>query len=112
MALVENIEMDEPTIGREAAHIPEDVLKVAVPFQTAWRKAFFDLPLAVFSESIRFAGQRLQAQGDFFASLKSCHSLPEVIEVQSSFVRATVDEYGAETSKIMEDVRMTMSKAA
>lgn len=102
--------MDEHVTGPETAQIQQDVLKVAVPFQAAWRNAFFDLPLAVYSEAVRFAGQRLQAQGEFLASLRSCRTVPEVIEAQSRFVRTAVDEYGAETSKIMEDVRATMSK--
>ncbi len=104
--------MDEHMTGQETTQIQEDVLKAAVPFQTAWRKAFFDLPLAVYSEAIRFAGQKLQAQGDFLASLRACRTVPEVMDAQSRFVRAAVDEYGAETSKIMEDVRTTMSKAS
>ncbi len=104
--------MNEHVMGQEAKQIQDDVLKAAVPFQAAWRKAFFDLPLGLFSETIRFAGQRLQAQGDFIASLRTCRTIPEVMDAQSRFVRETVDEYGAETGKIMEDVRATMSKAA
>lgn len=104
--------MNEHMMGHAATQIQDEVLKTAVPFQAAWQKAFVDLPLALFSETIRFAGQRLQAQGDFIASLRTCHSVPEMMEAQSHFVRATVDEYGAETNKIMENVRTTMSKAA
>ena len=104
--------MDELMMGREATQIQEDVFKAAVPLQTAWRKVFFDLPLTLLSETMRFAGQRLQAQGNFIGNLRTCHSVPEMMDAQSRFVRATVDEYGAETSKVMEDVRSTVSKAA
>lgn len=104
--------MDEQTMESETARVQEDVLKMAAPLQTAWRKACFDLPLAMFSEAMRFAGQRLQAQGEFLASLRTCQTVPEVMEAQSAFVRTAVDEYGVETSKIMDDVRSTMSKAA
>ena len=104
--------MDEQMMGQETTQIQRNVLEAAAPIQAAWRTAFFDLPLALLSETIRFSGQRLQAQGDFLAILRTCHTVPEVMDAQSRFMRATVDEYGAETSKIMEDVRTTMSKAA
>jgi hypothetical protein len=105
-------EMDDQTIGSESAHVQEDMLKMAAPLQSAWHNACFDLPLAMLSEAIRFAGQRLQAQGEFLASLKTCRTVPEVLEAQSAFVRTAVDDYGAETSKIMEDVRTSVSKPA
>ncbi len=92
--------------------VQEDMLKMAAPLQNAWRKLCFDLPLTVLSEGFRFASQRLQAQGEFVASLRTCRTVPEVMEAQSQFVRAAVDEYGTETSKIMDDVRSTISKAA
>jgi len=38
--------------------------------------------------------------------------VPEVMDVQSKFVRTAVDEYGTKTSKIMQDVRSTVGKAA
>jgi len=109
--------MDEQTIGQapqmqQAVQMQENVFKLSMPLQTAWRNAFFDLPLTVYADTMRFIGQRMQAHGDFFASLRSCHTVPEVIEAQSSFVRTAVDQYGAETSKIMGDVRASMSKAA
>ena len=104
--------MSEHMMGQEATELQDNVLKAVAPFQAAWQKAFFDLPLTLFSETIRFAGQRLQAQGDFIASLRTCHTVPEAMEAQSRFVRATVDEYGVETSKIMEEVRTTVNKAA
>jgi hypothetical protein len=90
----------------------ETGLKFLQPFQTMWKSAFLEVPITVLSDSLRFAGARLQAQGDYFSSLLNCRSVPEIVETQSEFVRKSVDEYGAETSRIMEDLRANISKAA
>ena len=90
----------------------ESLAKLSQPLQLMWKSTFFDLPLVLMSESLRFAGSRLQAQGDYLSTLLSCRSVPEVVETQSEFVRKAVDEYGAEAGRIMEDLRNNMSKAA
>jgi hypothetical protein len=112
-------QMDTSTIEREAKVARDDAMKLTAPLQTFWKMTFFDMPLAVASESMRFFGSRLQAHGDHLASLNSCRSVPEILDMQSHFVRHTVDVYGQETSKIIKDVRSTanevqnqMSKAA
>lgn len=104
--------MNEHTIGLTSVQTQEEMMNMALPLQNAWRKLCFDLPFVVLSEGLRFAGHRLQAQSEFVASLGSCRTVPEVMEVQSQFVRRAVDEYGSETSRIMDDVRSTMSRAA
>ena len=90
----------------------EQLMKFSQPLQQMWKSTFLDLPLALMSESLRFAGSRLQAQGDYLSTLLSCRSVPEVVETQSEFVRKAVDEYGAEAGRIMEDLRNNISKAA
>lgn len=104
--------MDAPAIGPKAGYMEESFVKAAAPFQIAWKRAWFDLPFTFASEALRFAAQRLQAQGDFLASLETCQTVPEVIDAQSRFVRTAVGDYGSETSKIIEDVRRSVSKAA
>lgn len=104
--------MDEQNFESEAARVQENLMTMGPALQGSWHKLCYDLPLTVASEWLRFAAQRLQAQGEFLANLRTCQTVPEVMEAQSKFVRTAVDEYGAETSKIMEDVRSTMSKAA
>jgi len=99
--------MDEQTYEAQ-----ENFLHISPAIRGSWQKFYYDLPLTVASEWLRFFGQRLQAQGEFLANLRTCQTVPEVMDVQSKFVRTAVDEYGAKTSKIMEDVRSTMSKAA
>ena len=90
------------------ANVREETLKFSAPMQAFWRVTLFDVPLNVASETLRFLGRRMQAQGEHLASLNSCRSVPEFIEAQSQFVRGAMDAYGQETSKIMEDVRGTM----
>lgn len=104
--------MDDATMRPEAARLEANVLKAALPFQAMWGKSWFDLPLLVFSESLRFWGQRLQAQGEFLGSLRSCRTVPDVMEAQSKFARTVVNDYGAETNKIMDDIRASVNKAA
>ena len=104
--------MIEQTIPFDGKQIREEAMEMAAPLQAAWRKAYLELPLTILSESLRFFGQRLQAQGEFIASLTSCKTMPDVMEAQSQFMRTAVTDYGAETTKIMEDVRSSVSKAA
>ena len=90
----------------------ETGLKFNLPVQLMWKSTFLEMPLTLASESLRFAGSRLQAQADYLSSLLNCRSVPEVVETQSEFVRKAVDEYGAEAGRIMEDLRANISKAA
>jgi Phasin protein len=108
----EETTMSEQIVGFGGIPSQEEALQMAAPLQTAWRKSCIDLPLTVLSETLHFFGQRLEAQSQLVASLTSCKSMPEMIEVQSQFMRTAVNDYGSETSKIMGDVRSTMNKAA
>ena len=90
----------------------ESLTKFDLPLQLIWKSIYCDLPLTLVSESLRFAGSRLQAQGDYLSTLLSCRSFPEVIETQSGFVRKAIGEFGAETGRIMKDLRNNISKAA
>lgn len=90
----------------------ENVFKASTAMQASWQKLCYDLPLTAVLEWLRFASQRLHAQSEFVASLRTCQSMPQVMEAQSKFVRGAVEDYGVETSKFMEDVRSAMNKAA
>jgi hypothetical protein len=103
--------MDTPTMERDAKLARDETMKLAAPFQMFWKATLIDIPMAVASESMRFCGHRLQAHGDYLANLNHCRSLPEMIEAHSHFVRKTVDVYGHETSKMMEDVRGKVHEA-
>lgn len=102
--------MDEQSIRSRSEDPREEALRMAAPLRTAWHKMYFDLPLAMMSEAMRFAGQRLQAQGELFSGLRACRSVPDMIETQSTFVRTAVNDYGVETGKIANDVRSAVNK--
>ncbi len=104
--------MDAPALGPEPHNIQDNLMQTAAPFQAAWQRAWFELPFAMFAEVLRFTARRLQAQSDFIAGLETCHTVPEVIDAQSHFVRTAVGDYGSETSKIINDMRKNLSKAA
>ena len=70
------------------------------------------LPLTLISHSLHFAGERLEAQSEYFATLAGCHTVPEVVEAQSEFIRKAVGDYTNQAGRIVEDVRINMSKAA
>jgi hypothetical protein len=103
--------MDERTIRSQSDHVQQDALKTASHLQTTWKKVYFDLPLAMLSEAMRFTGQRLQAQSDFFVSLKTCRTVPDVVDAQSTFVRTATDEYGVEAGKVANDVRSGVNRS-
>lgn len=100
--------MDTSTIERQARNVREESLRLSAPLQAFWKATFFDVPFSIASQTLRFVGRRLQAQGEHLASLNACRSVPEFIDAHSQFVRGAVDAYGQETSKIMDDVRGTM----
>ena len=102
--------MDEQAIRSRSDDPREEALRMATPLRMAWHKIYFDLPLAMWSEAMRFAGQGLQAQGEFFSGLRMCRSVPDMIETQSTFMRAAVNDYGAETNSIASDVRSTVNR--
>jgi hypothetical protein len=104
--------MDSPALGPEARNIQDNFMKAAAPFQAAWQRLFLELPFAILAETLRFAARRLQAQSDFIAGLETCHTVPEVIDAQSRFVRTAVGDYGSETSKIISDMGKSVSEAA
>lgn len=104
--------MDEQRFESEAIQAQERFLDMVPAMRGSWQKFCYDLPLTVASEWLRFMGHRLEAQSEFLANLRTCQTVPEVMDVQSKFVRTAVDEYGTKTSKIMQDVRSTVGKAA
>lgn len=103
--------MDEQTLRSQSEHMQEKALRMALPLQTALKKMYFDLPLAMLSETMRFAGQRLQAQGDFLASLKTCRTVPDMVDAHTTFMRTAADDYGVETGRVANDVRSIVNRA-
>jgi len=96
--------METQAIGSEIHNAQDKFLAATAPFQEVWRQTWIEWPVAVASESLRFAAHRLRAHSDYFGKLQTCGSVPEFIEAHSNFVRGAFDDYGAEASKVIKDV--------
>jgi hypothetical protein len=83
-----------------------------VPFATAWKAAFFDLPLAVLSQAMRFTAHRLEAQVDFLTTVNKCKTMPEIVEAQSQFIQKATGDLSVETGRFLEEVRAKMANQA
>ena len=114
MLVQEEKSMDVGSTAKQNAKDAQELFNKAVgPFQTFWRSAFFEIPMTVTSELMRFTAHRLEAQADYLKTFNRCASVPEIIDAQSHFVQKAADDYGVEMSRLMEDVRQTtLNKAA
>lgn len=54
------------------------------------------------TEVADFVGQRLSQDGEAIGRMTQCRSLPEVLEVETQWLRRAVDDYSKEASKLME----------
>lgn len=95
--------METQVIGSESQNAQNKFLAATAPFQDVWRQTWIEWPVAMASESLRFAAHRLRAHSDYFGKLQTCGSVPDFIEAHSTFVRGAFDDYGAEASKVIKD---------
>jgi hypothetical protein len=102
MASVEDV-METQAMSSEIQNVQSKLFSAAAPLQEVWRQTWIDWPVALASESLRFAAHRLRAHSDFYGKMHSCASVPEFIEAQSKFVRSAFDDYGTEATKVMKD---------
>jgi hypothetical protein len=96
--------METQAIGSEGQNAQNKILAATAPFQDVWRQTWIEWPVAMASESLRFAAHRLRAHSNYFGKLQTCGSVPDFIEAHSDFVRGAFDDYGAEASKVIKDV--------
>jgi hypothetical protein len=82
------------------------------PFINAWKAAFFDLPLAVLSQSLSFTAHRLEAQAEYLNTVNNCKTVPEIVEAQSHFIQKATGDLSAETGRFLEEVRAKMATQA
>lgn len=59
----------------------------------AFKTYFFDLPMAMANEALRFAAHRLEEQAKLASAVSSCKTPFELAETQSAFVRSTINDY-------------------
>ena len=79
------------------------------PFAAAYKAYFFDLPLTMTSETLRFAGHRLDEQARLLSKLSGCKTLSEVAEAQSDFLKDAVGEYRKEADTLVHRAKETVS---
>jgi hypothetical protein len=65
---------------------------MVAPLTSLCKTYFFGLPLAMTSETLRFAGHRLDEQARLFTKLSGCKTPSEVAEVQSDFFKEAVGD--------------------
>jgi hypothetical protein len=70
----------------------------------AWQSFAFGLPLRLAAETMRFTGQRLQAQANHFAALARCGSLKDAVELQTTFLAKSVSDYRTEATTLSQNV--------
>jgi hypothetical protein len=71
----------------------EPFVMTAKPTVEAFKRYFFDLPMAMANEALRFAAHRLEEQAKFASAVSNCKTPFELAETQSAFVRSTVNDY-------------------
>jgi hypothetical protein len=94
--------MEPQAISSEIQNVQDKLFSATAPLQEVWRQTWIDWPVALASESLRFAAHRLRAHSDFYGKIHTC-SVPEFIEAQSKFIRSAFDDYGTEATKVMKD---------
>lgn len=80
-------------------------------YASFWKVSTIDLPLMLWSESLRFMSHRLQAQAEQLGALSRCKSVSEALESQAEFTRTAMSEYAAEANTLMQEARMIAKQA-
>lgn len=68
---------------------------------------FFELPLHVGAQVMRFAARRCEAQAAFWHDLSQCGDLRAAVERQSRFAEKTAAAYSSEAEAIARTVNET-----
>lgn len=76
----------------------------------AWR-AVLGLPIALGAETLRFAGQRMQAQAQHLSEICACGSFESLVASQSRFANAVLADYQAEAQRLSKTVQDGLSGA-
>lgn len=95
--------METQAVSSEIQNAQNRFFSATAPLQEVWRQTWIEWPVALASESLRFAAHRLRAHSDFYGKIQSCASVPEFIEAQSKFMRSAFDDYGTEATKVIKD---------
>jgi len=84
---------------------PEHLAKLTqYPFAAIWKKAFFDLPIALLSQSLRVSARRLEAELEYLDTVTYCKTMPEMVEAHSHLIQKTTSDIGQETSRFLQEM--------
>lgn len=88
---------------------PAGVTPTNYPITTveAVKTCFFDLPMAMANETLRFAAHRLGEQAKLASAASSCKTPFELAETQSAFVRSTINDYQKKAEMFVHRVQET-----
>ncbi len=95
--------METQAISSEIQNVQNKFFSAATPLQDVWRQTWIEWPVALASESLRFAAHRMRAHSDFYGKIQSCGSVPELLEAHSTFMRGAFNDYGTEATKVIKD---------
>jgi hypothetical protein len=77
------------------------------PTVEAFKTYFFDLPMAMANEALRFAAHRLEEQAKLASAASSRKTPFELAETQSAFVRNTINDYQKKAEMFVHQAQKT-----
>jgi hypothetical protein len=89
----------------------EGLIMATEPMVAAYKAYFLDLPLTMTSETLRFAGHRLEEQAKLLASFSACKTLSDLAEAQSHFVQGALGDYRKEAGALVHRAREVVGEA-
>lgn len=100
---------DKPATGDFA----DQMFKAFQPNETFSRQMQAGLAVSMRTGAamMRFAGERICAQADFWENVSRCHDLSEVWSLGSKFTQTAMDSYRAEARTLMDDLRIQVPGA-
>lgn len=94
-----------PNFGMNPAAAADQLTKLSQnPFAVMWRTAFFDLPLALLSQSLRISARGLEAELEYFHNVHNCKTMPEMVVAQSAFIQKATGDIGEEASRFLGEM--------
>ncbi len=91
-----------PTNGPTA---DEPSVTVSKPTVEAFKAYFFDLPMAMANEALRFAAHRLEEQARLVSAASNCKTPFELAQTQSAFVRSAISDYQKKAEMFVHQVQ-------
>ena len=95
---------DEPFAEAEE----EAAVMLSEPIIATWKAYFFDMPLMVVRELLRFMAHRFEKQAALLSRLAASKTATETIEAQTAFLDTALGDYGNEARAIVHRGRRAL----